>query len=31
VGLGGTGGCAAGECLPEDAAPGPLFESRNSR
>lgn len=26
AGLGGTGGCAAGECLPEDAAPGPLFE-----
>lgn len=27
-GLGGTGGCAAGDCLPEDAAPGPLFERR---
>lgn len=26
AGLGGTGGCAAGDCLPEDAAPGPLFE-----
>lgn len=26
VGLGGTGGCATGECLPEDAPPGPLFE-----
>jgi len=26
VGLGGTGGCASGECLPEDAPPGPLFE-----
>ena len=25
VGLGGTGGCATGECLPEDAPPGPLF------
>ena len=25
TGLGGTGGCAAGECLPEDAPPGPLF------
>jgi len=28
VGLGGSGGCAAGECLPEDAPPGPLFEGR---
>jgi hypothetical protein len=28
VGLGGTGGCATGECLPEDAPPGPLFEPR---
>jgi hypothetical protein len=28
VGLGGTGGCACGEDLPEDAAPGPLFERR---
>lgn len=26
VGLGGSGGCATGECLPEDAPPGPLFE-----
>ncbi|MFM2152262.1 MAG: hypothetical protein RL199_697 [Pseudomonadota bacterium] len=26
VGLGGTGGCATGECLPEDAPAGPLFE-----
>lgn len=26
AGLGGTGGCAAGDCLPEDAAAGPLFE-----
>lgn len=26
VGLGGTGGCATGECLPEDAPPGPLFD-----
>lgn len=25
IGLGGTGGCATGECLPEDAPPGPLF------
>lgn len=29
AGLGGTGGCAAGDCLPEDAAPGPLFEQRS--
>lgn len=29
-GLGGTGGCAAGECLPEDAPAGPLFEPRRS-
>ncbi len=28
VGLGGTGGCAAGDCLPEDAPAGPLFEAR---
>jgi hypothetical protein len=28
TGLGGNGGCAAGECLPEDAPPGPLFEPR---
>lgn len=26
VGLGGSGGCATGECLPEDAPAGPLFE-----
>jgi hypothetical protein len=26
VGLGGTGGCACGDELPEDAPPGPLFE-----
>jgi hypothetical protein len=26
VGLGGTGGCATGECLPEDEPAGPLFE-----
>ena len=28
VGLGGTGGCACGDELPEDAPPGPLFERR---
>ena len=28
VGLGGSGGCAAGECLPEDAPAGPLFDRR---
>lgn len=28
AGLGGTGGCAAGDCLPEDAAVGPLFKPR---
>jgi hypothetical protein len=28
IGLGGTGGCACGEDLPEDAPPGPLFERR---
>lgn len=26
VGLGGTGGCACGDELPEDAPPGPLFD-----
>jgi hypothetical protein len=28
VGLGGTGGCACGDELPEDAPAGPLFERR---
>lgn len=28
VGLGGTGGCSTGECLPEDAPAGPLFAPR---
>jgi hypothetical protein len=29
IGLGGTGGCACGDELPEDAPPGPLFERRS--
>lgn len=28
VGLGGSGGCSGGDCLPEDAPAGPLFEPR---
>jgi len=29
IGLGGSGGCATGECLPEDAPAGPLFDRPN--
>jgi len=28
IGLGGTGGCACGDELPEDEPPGPLFTAR---